>query len=216
MWSTSDSSDVGSCTPILRIIRSAQKPGKIASATTYERRHRQDSDAVFLCTRAGGSGAAVPQALWAVAARPRGDPATCPSCQGYGSEHHGTILHGKQVAVALLVRVRACLAEGLGLRATARGFEVNPNTVLSWLGEAAEHLRGIQSAACSGLVFRRRSRRGGAVLRCCETCYSNGWGWGLSLQSFSSAEPPKSTYLMSSWETPGSAGGFPKFDSLLS
>jgi hypothetical protein len=34
----------------------------------------------------------------------------------------------------------ACLAEGLGIRATARVFEVAPNTVLSWLVEAAGQL----------------------------------------------------------------------------
>jgi IS1 family transposase len=33
------------------------------------------------------------------------------------------------------------LAEGLGIRAVARVFEVDPNTVLSWLVEAAEHLK---------------------------------------------------------------------------
>jgi hypothetical protein len=60
----------------------------------------------------------------------------CTSCQGYFSAHHGTILHGKQVAMELIVRVLACLAEGLGIRATARGFEVDPNTVLHWLVEA--------------------------------------------------------------------------------
>src|SRR5207302_4900697 len=37
----------------------------------------------------------------------------------------------------------ACLAEGLGIRATARGFEVAPNTVWHWLAEAAEHLRAL-------------------------------------------------------------------------
>ena len=35
----------------------------------------------------------------------------------------------------------ACLAEGLGIRATARVFEVEAKTVLQWLGEAAEQLR---------------------------------------------------------------------------
>jgi len=37
--------------------------------------------------------------------------------------------------------VLACLAEGLGIRATARVFEVDANTVLQWLVEAAEQLR---------------------------------------------------------------------------
>jgi hypothetical protein len=31
------------------------------------------------------------------------------------------------------------LAEGLGLRAVARGFEVDPQTVLAWLVDVAEH-----------------------------------------------------------------------------
>ena len=33
------------------------------------------------------------------------------------------------------------LAEGLGIRAVARVFEVDPNTVLQWLVEAAEQLQ---------------------------------------------------------------------------
>jgi len=45
------------------------------------------------------------------------------------------------VAVELLVWVIACLAEGLGIRGTARVVELDPNTVLGWLVEAAEHLR---------------------------------------------------------------------------
>jgi hypothetical protein len=65
----------------------------------------------------------------------------CTACAGYFPEHHGTIFHGKQAAVELIVRVVACLAEGLGIHATARVFEVDANTVLHWLVEAAEQLR---------------------------------------------------------------------------
>jgi hypothetical protein len=65
----------------------------------------------------------------------------CTACEGYFLETHGTLFHGKQAAVELIVRVLACLAEGLGIRATARVFEVDPNTVLRWLVEAAEQLR---------------------------------------------------------------------------
>ena len=64
----------------------------------------------------------------------------CVSCHGYFSETHGTILHGKRASVELIVHVIACLAEGLGIRGTARVFEIDPNTVLSWLVEAAEQL----------------------------------------------------------------------------
>jgi len=65
----------------------------------------------------------------------------CTACDGYFPEHHGTMFHGKQAAVELIVRVLACLAEGLGIRATARVFEVAPHTVLQWWVEAAEQLR---------------------------------------------------------------------------
>ena len=64
----------------------------------------------------------------------------CTACEGYFPEHYGTLSHGKQVAVELIVRVLACLAEGLDIRATAWVFEVAPNTVLHWLVEAAEQL----------------------------------------------------------------------------
>jgi len=69
----------------------------------------------------------------------------CTACDGYFPEHHGTIFHGKQAAVELMVHVLACLAEGLGIRATARVFEVAPNTVLHWLIEAAEQLRAFSA-----------------------------------------------------------------------
>ena len=75
---------------------------------------------------------------------PNGGPwrqCQCTACEGSFPEHHGTIFHGKQGAVELIVRVLACLAEGLGIRAAARVFEVDPNTVLHWLVEAAEQLR---------------------------------------------------------------------------
>jgi len=64
----------------------------------------------------------------------------CTACEGYFLETHGTPLHGKRVAPDLLVWAVGALAEGLGIRAVARVFEVDPNTVLHWLVEVAEHL----------------------------------------------------------------------------
>jgi hypothetical protein len=59
-----------------------------------------------------------------------------------GLEDTNTIgFYGKRTSVDLIVRGIACLAEGLGIRGTARVFEVDPNTVLQWLVEAAEQLR---------------------------------------------------------------------------
>jgi hypothetical protein len=45
-----------------------------------------------------------------------------------------------------MVHVLACLAEGWGIRATARVFEVDPKTVLHWLGEAAEQLKAFSAS----------------------------------------------------------------------
>jgi hypothetical protein len=53
--------------------------------------------------------------------------------------------------VELIVRVLAGLAEGLGIRATARVFEGAPNTGLPWLVEAAEPLQAFASSCLCDL-----------------------------------------------------------------
>ena len=63
----------------------------------------------------------------------------CLKCQGYFQETQGTPIHGKRVSPDLLVWAIGALAEGLGIRAVARVFEVDPNTVLHWLVEVADH-----------------------------------------------------------------------------
>src|SRR5499433_1421710 len=63
----------------------------------------------------------------------------CLKCQGYFQETQGTPMHGKRVSPDLLVWAIGALAEGLGIRAVARVFEVDPNTVLHWLVEVADH-----------------------------------------------------------------------------
>jgi transposase-like protein len=68
----------------------------------------------------------------------------CRSCQQYFLETHGTPLPGKRVPPELLVWAVGALAEGLGIRAVARVFAVDPNTVLHWVTEV-----GDQAAACS-------------------------------------------------------------------
>jgi len=65
----------------------------------------------------------------------------CVSCDGYFQQTHGTPLHGKRAAPDMLVWAVSALAEGLGIRAVARVFEVDPNTVLQWLVKAADHLK---------------------------------------------------------------------------
>jgi IS1 family transposase len=69
----------------------------------------------------------------------------CTSCAGYFLEPHGTLLPGKRGSGEVIVRVLACLAEGLGSRATARVVAVAPSTVLPWLVEAAAQLKAFSA-----------------------------------------------------------------------
>src|SRR5262249_60874492 len=75
----------------------------------------------------------------------------CTACEGYFLETLGTLFHGKRASVELIVRVIACLAEGRGIRGTARVFEVDPNTVLQWLVEAAGQRRALSPRFLHGL-----------------------------------------------------------------
>ena len=73
-------------------------------------------------------------------------------------ETHGTIFYGKQAAVERIVCVLAGLAEGLGIHATARGFEVDANTVWSWRVEAAEQLRAFSASFLCDLHLEQLQR----------------------------------------------------------
>jgi IS1 family transposase len=79
----------------------------------------------------------------------------CIVCHGYFLETLGTIFHGKRSSPDLIVRVIACLAEGLGIRGTARVFEVDPNTVLQWLVEAADQLQAFSHYFLHDLQLRQ-------------------------------------------------------------
>src|SRR5207249_8768718 len=79
----------------------------------------------------------------------------CVACRRYFLETLGTLFHGKRTAPDLIVRVIACLAEGLGIRGTARVFEVDPNTVLQWLVEAADQLRAFSHYFLHDLQLRQ-------------------------------------------------------------
>jgi transposase-like protein len=63
----------------------------------------------------------------------------CIACDSFFLETHGTPMQGKRVSAERLVRAVGAVAEGLGIRAVARVFEVDPTTVLQWLVEAADH-----------------------------------------------------------------------------
>ena len=73
----------------------------------------------------------------------------CLACRTYFLETHGTPLHGMRVAPERVIWAVGALAEGLGIRAVARVFEVDPNTVLQWLVQSAD-----QAAALSQYFLR--------------------------------------------------------------
>jgi hypothetical protein len=66
----------------------------------------------------------------------------CLGCRGDFLETYGTPFHAKPVDSAKLVWTIGAWVEGLDIRAVARVFAGDPNPVLSWLVEAAEHLEG--------------------------------------------------------------------------
>src|SRR5215475_3471467 len=64
----------------------------------------------------------------------------CVVCETYFLETSDTLFYGKPHPAERMVRALAAVAEGLGIRAVACVFDVDPNTVQGWVSEAAAHL----------------------------------------------------------------------------
>jgi hypothetical protein len=82
-------------------------------------------------------------------------------CLGWRSsllETLGTVFHGQRVAPELLGRGSACVADGLGMRGTARVFEVDPHTVRPWVVAAGDQL-GVWSASFRHALHLRQGQR---------------------------------------------------------
>jgi transposase-like protein len=73
----------------------------------------------------------------------------CLVCGGYFLETYGTPFHGKRMPPERLIWAVAALAEGLGIRAVARVFEVDPHTVLQWLVRRRTRRRPSRNAPCT-------------------------------------------------------------------
>jgi transposase-like protein/IS1 family transposase len=67
----------------------------------------------------------------------------CRSCRKYFLETSGTPLQGKRVPPEVLVWAVTAVAEGLGIRAVARVFALDPNTILQWLVEVADQATAV-------------------------------------------------------------------------
>jgi hypothetical protein len=77
------------------------------------------------------------------------------ACEGYVLATPGTLVHGTRGSVELLVRVLACLAEGVGIRATARVGAVAPHPVWPWRVEAAEPLHAFSTSFLCDVPVRQ-------------------------------------------------------------
>jgi hypothetical protein len=79
----------------------------------------------------------------------------CLGCKGHFLETHGMPFHVKQVEIDKLVWAIAALAEGLGIRAVARVFEVDPNTVLGGWSRRPSTWKRSPAMSCTRSMLRR-------------------------------------------------------------
>src|ERR671922_198257 len=131
------------CEQAIEAPRLQPSPPPPTVPSTRGRRRHVDTSAPFCPDRDCRYGGWLGRGKITSNGHPSGGPwrqLPCTGCGGYFHETHGTPLHGKRVAPDLLVWAVGALAEGLGIRAVARVFEVDPNTVLAWLVEAADPL----------------------------------------------------------------------------
>lgn len=69
----------------------------------------------------------------------------CVACGKCFMETANTIFYGKKAAAKIIWQALKALAEGLDIRATARVFDLDPNTVERWLVQAAEHMEVVST-----------------------------------------------------------------------
>jgi IS1 family transposase len=70
-------------------------------------------------------------------------------------ETRNTIFYRKQAPAETIWQVLKALAEGLGIRATARVFDLDPKTVGQWLCQAAEHMEQVSHYLIHDLHLRQ-------------------------------------------------------------
>src|SRR5919197_6266363 len=130
------------CAQVREAPRLQLSPPPLTMPSTRGRRRHVDTSQQFCPDPACRYGGWLGRGNITANGHPRGGPwrqLYCSQCRGYFLETHGTPLHGKRVAPDRLVWAVGALAEGLGIRAVARVFEVDPTTVLAWLVEVADH-----------------------------------------------------------------------------
>jgi transposase-like protein len=77
----------------------------------------------------------------------------CTVCQRRFSARCGTPLFGLKTDEQTFYEVIACLAEGNGIRATARIKKVDKDTVTAWLDKASQHVEAVSRYLMVNLHF---------------------------------------------------------------
>lgn len=77
----------------------------------------------------------------------------CKVCRRTFSARRGTPLFGLKTDDDVFYDVIACLAEGNGIRATARIKKVDKDTVTSWLDKASQHVEAVSRYLMVNLHF---------------------------------------------------------------
>ena len=77
----------------------------------------------------------------------------CKVCRQTFSARRGTPLFDLKTDEQTFYDVIACLAEGNGIRATARIKKVDKDTVASWLDRASQHIEGVSRYLMVDLHF---------------------------------------------------------------
>lgn len=112
----------------------------------------------------------------------------CQWCKKRFSETRGTVFFGLKTPQETVYRALACLAEGQGLRATARIFQVEVDTVLSWLKRAGQHCEKVSFYLMRNLqveqaqldelwTFVRKKEKSLSAWEKLHTEYGDTWVW---------------------------------------
>ena len=81
----------------------------------------------------------------------------CKVCQRVFNEQVGTLFYGKRTPHKDIIESLAMLAEGMGLRATARVKGVKPDTITAWLRQAGRHAQQVQQILLQDYPLSRLS-----------------------------------------------------------
>jgi IS1 family transposase len=112
----------------------------------------------------------------------------CQWCKTRFSETQGTVFFGLKTPQETVYRALKALAEGVGIRATARIFDVDVDTVLRWLRRAGQHSEKVSAYLMRNLqveqaqldelwTFVRKKEKTLSAWEKLHTEYGDTWVW---------------------------------------